>query len=1458
MFLTGSLLSEQEPGEPNFRCHLPGSSASRPTSLSTTRIAAHKPAATLASTLMSTSNQTGVGSRTQTRLPAPAPAPASSSSTALVRSRALVPLAGRDNGTHVRDPTAAAPTRDEAFITGFFQDIDLSGQGLVVLDAGLARFLKLRELSVCRNRLTSIDYLPPNLLVLNAYNNNISMINAGIATPNSHCKSLNANACELGSQPHSGGTGKPSWLVLDPSAAAAAAASSSTISRTPPLLQLGLGYNELSSLTSLLPFTNSLVFLDLSYNNLSDLGHVVAILSRFKRLKYLYLQGNPICLSRYYRIVLESRLSFLSTLDDVPLMPFLPLNTRAIPFPTPGFALTPAVAQLAASPATLQSLSRPSSAIPLHATSSMPASSSLTMSSSLGVGAMGGSLHAGQGVQASSDTLPHSTLPSASLARGQVTGASSSQASSSLNSSGSASSSSSSSASSLPPSGSAAASGRGKPPLKPKATRGKPGAGPAAGAGAGDADAEDRTDRQEQLAARARLEALATEIDFALSPAAASAPSTLSLSLCSLTGLLSVATIPSVQASDAAYSARVHVLAQSAAARGSIAFASARPDKRMKALPGPTYSSTTSESHQDGFSPVHDSLSNPTSLLGLRAPALSLSLPFESNQPEDAGSTASSSLAGGKPVPEYSEPSSAFPYHVRTSLWRTELEPAPSFHGPFNVNVNAHVSVNEDVSNRHINTQNNNNNNNNMNNDSRSLSDWNPTQTIALSQVAIPAASSVVSHASSLTVPTSSSSISTSASSSSSSASSFLSSSSATSTAADSSSMHHSSSLSSNEPSIYIAEVVRDRASGTLTHGRAIEPKSWLVTSGRPMQLPEHLLQEVYRLYSRPTSARSNVFLGAGSKPSTPAAPPSSSISASAGQFISGSGSGYASFSRSPSPSPTPSRLGPSTLPNSAIQSPPAAPTASSAASVFTSLPMSRGTVTNPVLPLAYPPSLLESRRLVLDISARAAMESIQDAIRTGDVATPTAQPIPSLATCIGSGLGEPITFTADGEATSHGGPVVRYKAHTEIEYVYFVRVILPSGEIIESTPTVWGLAIPLDMRHDTTFAPTIAWRDTACLVGLDALVICRRICNASISLSKTVSSAAMTGGEGSGDGVTSGSYYSSTGTGGSIPPPSPSPSLSSLSSSSSTRHRGAGGGGGGGGGGDGDGGAAGSDAPSMHQTMTSSNVMSGALATSSTSSSVSSKAAKKKKGVEENVDSIESTELWRELYYEDVITAVGRIDLSFAMAGPHTLPASLPEQAKLQYPTQMQMQMQQPQPQAVPGVGVSTAGRPRSGGLVNPLQETAFGGVDGPKPPTGAMTNSLSGPILSNNSTSTVTNFGWGHHFPLGLLEPLTYRLNHTFTSMRVGLVEGLAPSYTTYAWNPNTQRRIVDSGGVIVTAEDLASRPSRYVVVAGPSGDVLQPGSAAYAAAGSLTVRIWMNCADGSAIPIEANPQP
>jgi len=136
----------------------------------------------------------------------------------------------------------------------------------------LENFQRLQELDISGNSLGRIEGIPWSLQILNAYDCQIE---------------------EIGNLPEG-------------------------------LLHLGLGYNRQSNnqqINSIVTMCPQLVSLDLSYNSLCDFEVMLQSLKSLKKLRHLYLTGNPLALAPNYRLWVLKSLEGLEVFDDIPINP---------------------------------------------------------------------------------------------------------------------------------------------------------------------------------------------------------------------------------------------------------------------------------------------------------------------------------------------------------------------------------------------------------------------------------------------------------------------------------------------------------------------------------------------------------------------------------------------------------------------------------------------------------------------------------------------------------------------------------------------------------------------------------------------------------------------------------------------------------------------------------------------------------------------------------------------------------------------------------------------------------------------------------------------------------------------------------------------------------------------------------------------------------------------------------
>ena len=214
---------------------------------------------------------------------------------------------------------------------------------LIALDRDLLQFTNLHTLNVSGHELTTLENLPPQIKVVHAYGNKITRANFGLSSASSSSLSSPSRSRHATSPSKSSTPSKSrSTVSFSPSSTVTSTANSTSTGIVPlpalsippspssprlypHLLHLGLGYNCLTSLSSLLSVASTLISLDVGYNCLIDLAAACHDLRQFQRLKTLVLAGNPIMLQKYYRAAIidvfqsASSATTLETLDGFAL-----------------------------------------------------------------------------------------------------------------------------------------------------------------------------------------------------------------------------------------------------------------------------------------------------------------------------------------------------------------------------------------------------------------------------------------------------------------------------------------------------------------------------------------------------------------------------------------------------------------------------------------------------------------------------------------------------------------------------------------------------------------------------------------------------------------------------------------------------------------------------------------------------------------------------------------------------------------------------------------------------------------------------------------------------------------------------------------------------------------------------------------------------------------------------------
>ncbi|RHZ24138.1 hypothetical protein DYB37_001947 [Aphanomyces astaci] len=169
----------------------------------------------------------------------------------------------------VATESTTTPSIDRAFVCKMVHNLRLTKLAINHIDAAFARdCMHLERLDICDNMLRSLDHLPPSLLEVDAYRNQLQTVHLSSSSP------------------------------------------------TPHLVHVGLGLNMLTSLPTL-SHPHTLLSLDLSYNHVTDFAHVLSGLNVFSGLRHVFFTGNPVVLCRGYRHALLASHPNLYVLDDI-------------------------------------------------------------------------------------------------------------------------------------------------------------------------------------------------------------------------------------------------------------------------------------------------------------------------------------------------------------------------------------------------------------------------------------------------------------------------------------------------------------------------------------------------------------------------------------------------------------------------------------------------------------------------------------------------------------------------------------------------------------------------------------------------------------------------------------------------------------------------------------------------------------------------------------------------------------------------------------------------------------------------------------------------------------------------------------------------------------------------------------------------------------------------------------
>jgi len=176
----------------------------------------------------------------------------------------------------------------KSFIEQYFTDLNLRYCNIAHIDHGISGFTRLQQLDISHNQLTHLDLsiLPASLQVLKVHHNAIR------DSPVDYDADTEPNSFDA--LDWSGVTN-----LIKTSRRQDPEQERPTQSRA-PIAFLSIGYNQLRSLKSFLPLAETLMYLDVSYNRLEDVDECLMCLKAFKRLRYLYISGNPVCTDKLF------------------------------------------------------------------------------------------------------------------------------------------------------------------------------------------------------------------------------------------------------------------------------------------------------------------------------------------------------------------------------------------------------------------------------------------------------------------------------------------------------------------------------------------------------------------------------------------------------------------------------------------------------------------------------------------------------------------------------------------------------------------------------------------------------------------------------------------------------------------------------------------------------------------------------------------------------------------------------------------------------------------------------------------------------------------------------------------------------------------------------------------------------------------------------------------------------
>ena len=150
-----------------------------------------------------------------------------------------------------------------------FRTLRMQDMNIERFEEDTKEFKRLRSLSISRNSISMLKNLPLNLKALYAFRNNIREVD--------------------------------------------------TNTEQPDLIALGLGFNRIGDISSIVKAFPLLRVLDIGYNHLTSLDDLIENLKKLKHLEHLTIEGNPCTLLSSYKRCVSKALPRLRSLNGKPL-----------------------------------------------------------------------------------------------------------------------------------------------------------------------------------------------------------------------------------------------------------------------------------------------------------------------------------------------------------------------------------------------------------------------------------------------------------------------------------------------------------------------------------------------------------------------------------------------------------------------------------------------------------------------------------------------------------------------------------------------------------------------------------------------------------------------------------------------------------------------------------------------------------------------------------------------------------------------------------------------------------------------------------------------------------------------------------------------------------------------------------------------------------------------------------